>query len=497
MLPRVIVNVNEVPVVNNVPITFTPAIIMRTMSGPEKTAEIVTTYDEFVSKFGVPTADTPVAYGLGEYLRQYQRVYVTRVADSTAIEGSGMCSFIPSGDSGVSTDIFGIKTVYKTEQLNGVEIRLVYKTDTKVLYFETTIDGETYRTRNVPNIDMSTLNAVELSEHLDVLVERFNELDLKISLENLFINKTIEDAIPEFTPSKIGSVITYISAVIDGGISGNTEPIDNEVIQAQIDLYNTVQIDINAMVFPEFENLDTINYAVNIGDQRRFFILVAPSAEDGDVSKIENTISNYPQSQHLVCYLDKVYLTNSDIAVPSNVAALFAFGATYLNGPYLAPAGINRASLPAVTRLRHNWTYDDLALLYNSEIPVNPIEFKSTRGYVLWGQKTTAVDNVYSSRIDGAALIDYVVKQLDIISQPYLFEQITEATFARWTLDARAVLEPLAYAQVITSNFKVIMDATNNTAETVANNQLIGAVTVQKTGVAEEVIINFSVTRQA
>lgn len=497
MLPRVVVNVNEVPVTNNIPITFTPAIIMRTMSGPEKTAEIVTTYDDFVKKFGLPTADTPVAYGIGEYLKQYQRIYVTRVADSTAVEGEGVCSFVSSGDSGITTPVFSIKTVYKTEQLNGVEIKLVYKTDTKVLYFETVIDGETYRTRNVPNIDLSTLTAIELSDYLDILVERFNDLDLGIILKNEFINKIEEDAIPVFEPIKTGSVITYISAFISGGISGNTAVIDNEVIQAQIDLYNTVEIDINALILPEFENLDNIEYAVRIADDRRFFVLVSPSSDEGDASVIENITSNYPQSAHLVCYLDKVYFADQGIPVPSNVAALFAFGATYLNGPYLAPAGINRASLNNVTKLRHNWTYDDLAILYNSDIPVNPIEFKSTRGYVLWGQKTTAVENVYSSRIDGSALIDYIVKNLDIISQPYLFEQITEATFARWQLDATAILTPLVYASVITSNYSVIMDSTNNTPETVANNQLIGSVVVQKTGVAEEVIINFSVERQS
>jgi len=496
MLPRVVVNVNEVPLVNNIPITFTPAIIMRTMSGPEKTAEIVTTYDDFVKKFGTPTADTPVAYGIGEYLRQYQRIYVTRVADSTALQGEGECVFTPDVEGGVETKVFSVKTVYKTEQLNGVEVRLVYKTDTKVLYLETTLFGETYRTRNIPNVDLSTLDAVTLSSHLDILAERFNELELNLEITNEFKNKTIEDAIPTFTPVKEGSVITYIGAVIGGGISGNTAAIDNEVIQAQIDLYNTVQIDINALIFPEFENLDNIEYAVRIADERRFFVLVAPSSDEGDYTVIENIVSNYPASQHLVCYLDKLYLSDQTIAVPSNVAALFAFGATYLNGPYLAPAGINRASLNAVTKLRHNWTYDDLSILYNDDVPINPIEFKSTRGYVLWGQKTTAIDNVYSSRIDGSALIDYIVKQLDIISQPYLFEQIVETTFARWTLDARAILEPLQYAQVITSNFSVVMDSTNNTPETVAENKLIGTVVVQKTGVAEEVIINFSVTRE-
>lgn len=496
MLPRVVVNVNEVPLTNNIPITFTPAIIMRTMSGPERTAEIVYTYDDFVRVFGTPTAETPVAYGIGEYLKQYQRIYVTRVTDPTATEGTAVCTFIPTGTSGVETPIFSARTQYKTEQFNGITIRLVYKTDTQVFYIETVINGETYRTRNISGVDISTLDAVTFSGYMDTLVERFNDLDLGIILTNEFINKIPEDPIPTFTASSSESVITYVEATIGSGISGNTAEIDNEVIQSVIDLYNTVEIDLNAMIFPEFETLDNIEYAVEIADNRRFFVLVAPSADNGDVSVVENSISNYPQSAHLVCYLDKVYFEDQEIAIPSNVAALFAYGATYLNGPYLAPAGINRATLSAITRLRHNWNYDDLSLLYNGEIPVNPIEFKSTYGYVLWGQKTTAADNIYSSRVDGSALIDYIVLNLDIISQPYLFEQITEATFARWILDAETILTPLATAQVITSNYSIVMDSTNNSAETIANNQLIGTVTVQKVGVAEEIIIDFSVTRE-
>lgn len=496
MLPRVVINVNEVPYQNNVPITYTPAFILKTLSGPIGEANVVTTYDEFVSIYGVPTKETPVAYALGEYLKEYQRVYVTRLASEDAICADATAILLdangePVLDNSEEVKLFTAKSVYKTDVFNGNKIELKYDDKGHTIYIVGEIYGKMYSTVR-QGIVLADADAVEYEKALNVIIESFNKLETGIVLEQEYKGKIAGNAVPQSSDQ--------IYAIMNNGSSGlgtvdfSSTDLDKLTVKKALNLYNTVEITINSITFPEFTTYDSVVEAVRLGDERRFFVLTSPKAEN--TGEIEGIISQYPNSQHLVNYLDECYLEDPEILVPSCMAAQFAWGATYAIGPYLAPAGITRATLNHVTKLRKNWSYDEVDYLYNFRVPVNPIEYKPARGYVLWGQKTSAPDNIYSGRVDGAALIDYVVLQLDNISQPFLFESITANTFARWTLDATSILTPLVNAQVITPNFQVIMDSTNNTQETVANNQLIGAVVIQKVGVAEEVIVNFSVTRE-
>lgn len=499
MLPRVVINVNEVPYQNNVPITYTPAFILKTLSGPIGEANIVTTYDEFVSIYGVPTKDTPVAYALGEYLKEYQRVYVTRLASEDAAKATATAILLDASGAEVEDEetnehieLFKAESIYNTDIYNGDRIDLVYDKTAKTLYFVATLYGATYSTIR-ETIDLATCTAPEYEEALNKIVESFNEQKTGIILTNLYVGKTSANTVPQATDQ--GYAILGLGNSGLGRVDFEDKLDDNKnTVKKALNLYNTVEITINSLTFPEYETYDSVVEAVRLGDERRFFVLTSPQGDNKD--DIVNIISKYPVSQHLVNYLDSCYLGDPDILVPACMAAQFAWGATYEIGPYLAPAGITRATLSQVTKLRRNWSYDDVDYLYNYSVPVNPIEFKPYRGYVLWGQKTSAPGNIYSGRVDGAALIDYIVLQLDNISQPFLFEPITATTFARWILDATTILNPLVSAQVITPNFEVIMDNTNNTQETIAKNQLIGAVVIQKVGVAEEVIVNFSVTRE-
>lgn len=499
MLPRVVINVNEVPYQNNVPITYTPAFILKTLSGPVGEANIVRTYDEFVEIYGKPTKDTPVAYALGEYLKEYQRVYVTRLASEDASFAVATAKLLDADGSpvidagtGKEIEVFKVTSDYKTNIYNGDRVDLVYDKTAQTLYFVAQIYGKTYSTIR-ENIDLSSATAEEYEKVLDSVVESFNKQKTGVKIENLFVGKTAANTVPQATDQQFAIIGEGDSGL---GVVDYEDPLDDNKITVKkaLNLYNTVEITINSITLPEFETYDSVVEATRLGDERRFFVLTSPKGDNKD--DIVNIISKYPVSQHLVNYLDECYLEDPEILVPACMAAQFAWGATYEIGPYLAPAGITRATLPQVTKLRHNWTYDDVDYLYNYDIPVNPIEYKSARGYVLWGQKTSAPGNIYSGRVDGAALIDYIVLQLDNISQPFLFEPITATTFARWILDAEKILVPLVNAQVITPSHQVIMDSTNNTQETVANNQLIGAVVIQKVGVAEEVIVNFSVTRE-
>ena len=597
-LPRVRINVTEVVNQANTPVTYTPAFILRAPTGPIGERNYYRTYADFTAVYGDPsqflTEDFPVFYALGEYLKSYQGIYVTRLASDDASYGTIENGIIlrdnvgtPILDSSEEVKLVSVTTKYKTDNYNGLEVAIRTDATSNVIYGTVTIAGTTYETTRY-RVDFGTLTNVQFDSILENLVTNFNELDL-----GLIMTKDYSTAY-----SIVPTVDNIMTGIITGGNSGSNS-VDVDTVKEAIKLYDSVNVTLDSLTFPEFESLEAIEYATQIAENRMFFVLstaylkesftneitavvnetelepagwvvgetfkfvvndvtytgtvdnisVTPYTITTDypatsiynysgsyptestsgsgqglevmikatrvedpiptVSDIISLISEYPQSKALVVYLDKVHYTEgyySDpvtgvrtyIDIPASIAVQHAYARSYLSGPYKAPAGINRATLSLVNELKHDWSESDLTTLNNYTIPVNPILFKPSYGYVVWDEKTTAneVDNPYSRYVNGAALVNYLIKNIDIISQRYLFEPITATTFANWELEVSSLIEPLVNDNVIYPKYTVTMNSTNNNAETIANNELHGSVVVHKIGVAREVIIDLEVSNQ-
>ena len=594
-LPRVVVNVNEVVNKNNVASTYVPAFILRAPTGPVGEINFISTYTDFVNTYGDPeqfiNEDFPVFYGLGTYLKEYNGIYVTRLASDDASYGEIEGSIIlkdeydtPKEELSEDIKIVSVKTDWKTDIYNGIEVTLRIDSNTNVIYGIVTVGGNTYETTRF-SVDFGSLTPVQFEHILDNLVDSFNSLKTGLTMKR------------EYTSAytTVPSITDHMSGIITGGNSGSNT-VDDITIKSAINLYDSVEVTIDTITFPEFEDLETIKYAVDIAEKRRFFVLStayvketfsnkvtavsggAASYETGDeftfivddveytgmiedvdqspytistnyptstlenhagtydttvkgdksgtglqiliestrienptpsVGDIMSLISEYPKSSALAVYLDKVnyidgYYTDpltgeqKYIDIPASIAVQHAFAQAYAEGPYKAPAGINRGTLKNVKKLRYGFTDADVTRLDNYSIPVNPIVYKATYGYVVWDEKTTANDetNPYSRYLNGAALVNYLVNRLYTMSQKYLFEPITATTFASWELEAISILSPLVGANAIDSKYVVTMNATNNSSETIARHELHGWVKVRKIDVAREVIIDLEVSNR-
>ena len=98
-------------------------------------------------------------------------------------------------------------------------------------------------------------------------------------------------------------------------------------------------------------------------------------------------------------------------------------------------------------------------------------------------------------RINISRLVKYVYKEVNTISNQYLFEGITEDTFTNWGLQVSALLEKLMTGNAITA-YTYKMDRENNTEETISQNMLIGSVRIKPVEVAEFIDIDFVLTSQ-
>lgn len=493
-LANVTVNVREVRTVSNVPINYVPAILGKATDGP--VGQVTWIQNNKNNPFGY-SKDTPVAYGVHDYLEQYDGVYFTRIVSEDAAEGTGEV-FVKDSEgvevldfiTGEPISLFTIKTQYPTDIYNGIEVSVLNDADANTIRINATVGDTVYesiRAGFVFGVD----DALRYQAALEACIQSFNDQNVGFSLTQTYIDKTDGSTVP---------AIDYICvAAIENGNAG-LGPVDDEVVQKAIHLYDNTEISINSIQFPEYQTLENIKYALTAAAVEDNLFRVLVTAYGDTVVDVQNQIGEYPQDRQLSIYLDTFHLAGDDDLheVPASIVVLPGFAKSYITGEYSVPAGVRRTTLPRVKESRIKWTVTDMGTLSNYLIPVNPILYKTGIGYVIWDEKTTSPekDNPYSAFIDGADLINYLVKQLRIIGNNYIFEPLTFSTFGSWQLDVENLLAPLVANSVITSDYSIVMDSTNNTPETLAEHKLIGDITIRKVGVIREITINLDVYNQ-
>lgn len=486
-LPYVKVNVNEENYTHvNTEIPFVPVVIMKTKSGPIGTIETVRSEKEFINKFGNSDYTVPSAYGVQTYLRSYAYVLVTRVAGTSAAIGTGK---IQSTDTS-AIDLISVKTKYKTDIFNGKELSLVYDNENKKLYL--TLETPNGIINSVKeSINLSTAKAPEVEAALDKVIKSLNATDCGVVLTNLYTGKMESDTKPKD--------FTSLSVNISEGDCGNGDTISNDVVKGLIDAYCTPEYEIDVMIIPEFNAPEIVNYGTAKADANDFMYISSRPEKTKD--EILSALENYVASPSLVVYAPDVYYQNlkdtdgNDVAIPAAVAVLHAYAKNDIANKWGAPAGVNRATLNLAKKLVVSFTKDELDSLYDGRIPVNAINNVSGQGLIVWGQKTTDSDTPFMDRINVARLCKYVKRKTYAMSYKYLFEPITEALFTKWETAVRELLDTLVTNNAI-AEYKVRMDSSLNTAETIAQNKLIGQVRIKPLEVAEFIDIDLVITDQ-
>jgi phage tail sheath protein FI len=212
-------------------------------------------------------------------------------------------------------------------------------------------------------------------------------------------------------------------------------------------------------------------------------ITSATSAAAGQSSNYAATY--YPWIQLYSSNLGKVVWSPASTVIGGVLAFNDQVGAEWF-----APAGLNRGGVPSVVRAERRLQQTDRDTLYTGN--VNPLASFPGTGVVVWGQKTlqrkpTSLDRVNVRRLL-IALKDYIGG----VSRGLVFEQNTTVTRNSFLSKVNPYLESVVSRQGLYA-FKVIMDETNNTADVVDRNQLVGQIYIQPTKTAEYIILNFNI----
>ena len=157
---------------------------------------------------------------------------------------------------------------------------------------------------------------------------------------------------------------------------------------------------------------------------------------------------------------------------------------------WFAPAGLNRGGVPSVLRAERKLSQNDRDTLYN--LNVNPLATFPGEGVVVFGQKTLQRKATALDRVNVRRLLIALKGFIGQVANNLVFEQNTTITRNRFLSQVNPYLDSVVQKQGLYA-YKVVMDETNNTADVIDRNQLVGQIYIQPTKTAEFIILNFNV----
>lgn len=163
--------------------------------------------------------------------------------------------------------------------------------------------------------------------------------------------------------------------------------------------------------------------------------------------------------------------------------------------PWYAPAGGKRGKLLGVSGIRYTPNQGDRDYLQGGTNIVNPVVLFTEEGAMFYGQKTGLRATTALNRISVRRMLIWLETQSESVLRNIVFDPNDEATWR----GIKSVLNPLcAYikAQRGISSYLVVCDATNNTAVTMANNQIIVSMYLKPVPTGEQIHIRYILTSQ-
>lgn len=485
VLPNIFVNLNQVksPLANTY-VPFNVTVFLKAKTGPIGEFIKLSSYNQAVKTFGLGDATTPALYGIEQVLKTYSYINVVRLASSSAAVGT---IALKAHDS-EGAEIAALGTIidgtsdYKTDIYNGDEIKFLYNSVNTRLALTGELDGTTYTTP-YEIIDISTATAVDEEAVLNKLVSNWNQLGTGITLTNKFVNKTTED-------DKIES--DAVSGTVTSGDSGFTGITDADVISSfdVIEKDPTLEIQ-DAIIVPEFRSVAVVNAGLALRN-KYFFI---GTAVGNDLDAKLSYLANLKATDQGVLYIpDSCTLADTSITVPFEIAAIYAWAKSYSVSRYLAPAGVNRTTLDIVSNVLNNLSDADAEILYNYDIPVNPVKYLTNHGFTLYGQKTMDASQVFTNRINVSGLVQFITIHSRELLIPYLFEYTPVSTFQKVFLDMDKLFQSLVTQEVLYDDYQIVCDSSNNTPETLANHELHVALALRPVNVTEYIYLDLTVT---
>ena len=305
------------------------------------------------------------------------------------------------------------------------------------------------------------------------------------------------------TANATGSSVSFyenISETNSQGFNPTSANRGKTAYENALDLLgNQDEFDINLIMLPGI--IDSVHTsiaakAIDICEDRGDCFTILDPVPFGSTLSATTTRGEARDSNFAAMYWPWVKIPDSQLGgtqrwVPPSVVlgGVFAFNDRVAH-PWFAPAGLNRGGITTALQAERKLTQGNRDDLYDSNI--NPIATFPGQGVTVFGQKPLQKKASALDRINVRRLLIRVKKFIASSSRFLVFEQNTVATRRRFLSIVNPFLENVQ-SQSGLSAFRVVMDETNNTPDTIDRNQLIGQLFLQPTRTAEFIVLDFTI----
>jgi hypothetical protein len=534
------------------PVQAGAAIIGPTVKGPVELPTLVTSYSDYVNRFGDVLVSGSNTYSYFTSISAYNyfnnggtSLIVARVVSGSY--GYATSTTITNGLN-VASSSFALETLGKGIILNNSG------SETSGSLVSGSKDNFRWQITN-SNTGSGTFNLLirqgDDSNSSPVVLESWNNLSLDPN-SSRFISKVIGDQVLAYNPSTNSQQIEIVSGsyanqsryVRVKNVTPTPNYLDNSGVavsaytssiplngsgsfsgatgdvKAGANFYDAINSsNTQGLVAANYTNM--INLFSN-KDDYQFNILSTPGLYDADYASTISTIITNTQNRgdnlyvvDLVGYTGAItdVVTQAQTRDTSYAAAYWPWvrvtdpgtgkqvwipASTLLPGvyayndkvaaPWFAPAGINRGGLSTVLRPALKLSQANRDTLYANNI--NPIAIFPRTGVSVFGQKTLQKNASALDRVNVRRLLIELKSYISQVADTLVFEQNTITTRNNFLSRVNPYLSTIQQKQGLYA-FKVIMDDTINTPDVIDRNQLVGQIYIQPSRTAEFIALDF------
>jgi hypothetical protein len=361
--------------------------------------------------------------------------------------------------------------------------------------------------------DDAALESLTFLVNGEVVTDLDAEAAMIFNIESVLPYSALAQSTLEIIPFTGGEVVSYTentlvaTVPLVGGANGAVTA--GNVATALGVFADKELVDINFLFAEAFDTgYETVDSAVyDIANSRKDIVatISAPvnlASFTSDTLK-KNAVINkfdgpiYSSSSFVVFDETPVYTYNKYadtyvwIPAAGHMAGLCA-NADLVADPWFSPAGYNRGQLKGVTKIAYNPTKTDRDELYKKRI--NSIVSVPGEGVILYGDKTALTKPSAFDRINVRRLFNIIQRSISNAAKYQLFELNDEFTRATFRNTIEPYLRDVQGRRGITE-FKVVCDEFNNTAEVIDRNEFVGDIYVKPTRSINFIQLNFIATR--
>jgi hypothetical protein len=293
-----------------------------------------------------------------------------------------------------------------------------------------------------------------------------------------------------------------LTQTLSAGVAGDSVTAGN--LTAGYALFSNDELyDVSLIPMGPTTTASVVNSVIAIADSRRDCVVFA-SPQYADV------VNTTGQADKIVTYRNT--LTDSSFAVldsgwkyqydryndkyryvPLNgdIAGLAA-RTDYIADPWFSPAGYNRGVIKNVVKLAYSPSKTDRDTLYKKGI--NPVVTFPGQGTLLFGDKTLQSRPSAFDRINVRRLFIVLEKAIATASKFQLFEFNDPFTRGQFRNLVEPFLRDVQGRRGI-SDFRVVCDETNNTAEVIDRNEFVADIFIKPARAINFIQLNFVATR--